>query len=152
MSGFRCRVLIIDSIVENQEATPNFREDLENAMHTEIRKANAIAEIATPERCHILEVANDSGDESVSIARARVEVGVTTSLHCLKGVSERYVIVAGVGRVELAGLDPATVSAGDVIRIPPNTPQRISNIGTTDLVFYCVCTPPFNPNCYEPLE
>lgn len=121
-------------------------------MHTEVLKANAILEIDTQERCHILEVANDSGDESVSIARARVEVGVTTSLHRLRGVSERYVIVSGVGRVELAGLEPVEVSVGDVVRIPPGTPQRIANIGTSDLVFYCVCTPPFNPNCYEPLE
>jgi mannose-6-phosphate isomerase-like protein (cupin superfamily) len=127
-------------------------KDQESTMRTEIRKANAIAEIETQERCHILEVANDSGDESVSIARARIEVGVTTFLHCLRGVSERYVIVAGVGRVELADLDPVEVCAGDVVRIPPDTPQRITNIGVSDLVFYCVCTPPFNPIYYKPLE
>jgi mannose-6-phosphate isomerase-like protein (cupin superfamily) len=121
-------------------------------MRTEILKVNENAEFETQERCHILEVANDSGDESVSIARARVNVGVTTAWHCLKGVSEIYVIVAGAGRVELAELDPAEVSAGDVVRIPPETPQRITNIGTSDLVFYCVCTPPFTPDCYEPIE
>ncbi len=121
-------------------------------MRAEIRTENTFPEIETQERCHILEVANDSGDELVSIARARVEVGVTTSLHCLRGISERYVIVAGVGRVELAGLDPVEVSAGDVVRIPPDTPQRISNIGIGELIFYCICTPPFHPNCYEPLE
>lgn len=121
-------------------------------MRAEILKANAIAEIETQERCHILEVANDSGDDSVSIARARVEVGVTTSLHCLRGVAERYVIVAGVGRVELAELDPVEVSAGDVVRIPPDTPQRITNMGTSDLIFYCICTPPFKPDCYESFE
>jgi mannose-6-phosphate isomerase-like protein (cupin superfamily) len=121
-------------------------------MHPEVRKGKAFAENETSERCYILEVANDSGDEVVSIARARVEAGVTTSLHRLRGISERYVIVAGVGRVEVAGLDPENVSAGDVVRIPPGTPQRISNIGAGDLIFYCVCTPPFHPDCYEPLE
>jgi hypothetical protein len=59
-------------------------------MRAEIRNANAREEFASPERCHILEVANDSGDESVSIARARVEVGKATSLHCLKGISENH--------------------------------------------------------------
>lgn len=121
-------------------------------MRAEIRKANEKEEIETRERCHIQELANDSGDESVSIARARVEAGVSTSLHRLRGVSERYIIVAGVGRVELAGLDPVEVSAGDVVRIPPDTPQRITNIRTTDLIFYCVCTPPFNATAYESLE
>ena len=121
-------------------------------MRAEIRKATASEEVKTQERCYILDVANDSGDEFVSIARARVEAGVTTALHCLRGVSERYVIVAGVGRVELGGLDPFEVSAGDVVRIPPDTPQRITNIGASDLTFYCVCTPPFNPNCYAHLE
>lgn len=121
-------------------------------MRAEIRKANTIGEIETQERCHILEVANDSGDKTVSIARARVEPGVTTSLHRLRGVAERYIIVAGVGRVEVAGLEPTEVGPGDVVRIPPDTSQRITNIGTTDLVFYCVCTPPFTPDCYEALE
>lgn len=125
---------------------------MEKIMRAEILKANVIAEIETQERCHILEVANDFGDDSVSIARARVEVGVTTSLHCLRGVAERYVIVAGVGRVELAEIDPVEVSAGDVVRIPPDTPQRITNIGTSDLIFYCICTPPFKPDCYESIE
>jgi mannose-6-phosphate isomerase-like protein (cupin superfamily) len=121
-------------------------------MRAEIRKANAINETGTQERCHILEVANDSGDEMVSIARAGVEPGMTTARHRLRGVAERYIIVAGAGRVELAGLEPTEVMPGDVVRIPPDTSQRITNIGTADLVFYCVCTPPFTPDCYETLE
>lgn len=120
-------------------------------MHAEIKKATASEEVKTQERCYILEVANDSGDEFVSIVRARVKVGVTTALHRLRGIFERYVIIAGVGCVELDGLDPIEVSTGDVVRIPPETPQRITNIGDSDLIFYCVCTPPFNPDSYTPL-
>lgn len=121
-------------------------------MLAEIRKADAIKEIKTEERCFLLEVANDLGDELVSIARARVEPGVTTALHRLKGVSERYVIVAGVGSVEIDRRLPAEVVPGDIVRIPSDVPQRITNIGSRDLIFYCVCTPPFNPNCYESLD
>ena len=121
-------------------------------MRPEIREADASREVETQERCYILEIANDPGDEFVSIARARVEAGVTTVLHALRGISERYVIVAGTGRVEIAGLDPAEVSPGDIVRIPPDTPQRITNIGGGDLVFYCVCTPRFKPECYVSLE
>jgi mannose-6-phosphate isomerase-like protein (cupin superfamily) len=76
---------------------------------------------------------------------------MTTSLHRLRGVSDGYGIVAGIGRVELGGLGPAEVSAGDVVRIPSDTPQRITSIGASDLVFYCVCTPALTPSGYESL-
>lgn len=121
-------------------------------MRAEVRKVTAGKEVVTEERCRILEVANDAGDEFVSIARATVEVGATTALHCLKGISERYLIVAGVGRAELGGNEFVEVSVGDVVRIPPETAQRITNIGADDLVFYCICTPPFNQKCYVSLE
>jgi mannose-6-phosphate isomerase-like protein (cupin superfamily) len=121
-------------------------------VRAEVRKATAVEEIESQERCYVTEVANDSGDEFVAIARVRVEAEVTTALHCLKGVSERYLILAGVGGIELSGLSPVEVAGGDVVRIPPDTPQRIHNIGASDLIFYCVCTPPFNSICYEGLE
>jgi len=121
-------------------------------MEAGVRKGGATPEFNTLERCHVLEVANDPGDEFVSIARARVEPGVSTALHSLKGVAERYVIVAGTGRAEVGVLDPVDVAQGDVVRIPPGTPQRITNIGSGDLVFYCVCTPPFRADCYQALE
>jgi mannose-6-phosphate isomerase-like protein (cupin superfamily) len=117
-------------------------------MRAEIRKATATTEFATPERCHITEIANDTGDTAASIARARVEPGVTTAWHLLKGIDERYIIIAGNGRVEIGDHAPVDVSIGDVVRIPANTHQRITNTGANDLVFYAVCTPPFNPGCY----
>jgi mannose-6-phosphate isomerase-like protein (cupin superfamily) len=121
-------------------------------MKAEVLKGASKKEIETQERCNILEVANDSGDEFVSIARARVGIGVATALHSLRGVAERYIIISGVGRVELGRHDPIEVAEGDVVRIPPDTPQRIINIGAEDLVFYCICTPPFHPDCYQVLE
>jgi mannose-6-phosphate isomerase-like protein (cupin superfamily) len=121
-------------------------------MLAEVRKKNVAIEFPTAERCHVTEIANDSGDEYVSIARARVEPGVITAWHKLTGVSERYIIVSGKGRVELDDLEPIDVSAGDVVRIPADTSQRISNIGGSDLVFYAVCTPPFEAGCYVNLE
>jgi mannose-6-phosphate isomerase-like protein (cupin superfamily) len=121
-------------------------------MHAQVRKTALNQEFQTPERCYILEVSNDNNDECVSIARARVEPGVTTALHYLQGVAERYVITAGAGRMEVGGMDPQEVAAGDVVIIPPDTSQRITNIGNEDLIFYCICTPPFKPDCYKSLE
>ncbi len=121
-------------------------------MKSGIKRGTEAGEFEAQERCYISEIANDSGDELVSIARARIKPGVTTSWHRLKGVSERYIIIAGKGIVEIEGLDKANISEGDVVRIPSETPQRLTNIGKTDLVFYCVCSPPFTRGCYEALE
>ena len=121
-------------------------------MRAEVKKASAAIEFPTRELCHITEVANDSGDQDISIARARVEPGVTTAWHKLNGVDERYIIVSGEGRVEMNDLVPVDVSAGDVARIPAGTAQRISNTGQIDLVFYAVCSPPFKDGCYVSLE
>jgi len=38
------------------------------------------------------------------------------------------------------------------VRIPAGIRQRITNIGTQDLVFYAVCAPPFQQSLYVNLE
>ena len=121
-------------------------------MLAEIKQANLAREFDTAERCYITEVANDAGDELVSIARARVEPGVTTAWHKLDGITERYIIVSGNGRVEVDALGATEVLPGDVVRIPANKAQRITNTGQDDLVFYAVCAPPFQQNSYVNLE
>jgi mannose-6-phosphate isomerase-like protein (cupin superfamily) len=45
----------------------------------------------------------------------------------------------------------APVGPGAIVVIPAGTPQQITNPGTTDLVFHCICTPRFTPGCYEAL-
>ena len=121
-------------------------------MRAEIKLQDDALEYETDERCHILEIANDAADEQVSIARARVEPGVTTAWHSLEGISERYIIVSGRGRVEIGDLEPVDVGPGDVVRIPPGCRQRIANRGDEDLVFYAVCVPPFRFDAYINLE
>src|SRR5215208_1675498 len=112
-------------------------------MKAEIRGAELSKEFQTAENCFILEVANDAGDADLSIARARVLPGTTTEWHRVMDTDERYVIVHGQGRVEVGDLPPTLVGEGDVVRIPANVPQRITNVGEDDLVFFCVCSPRF---------
>lgn len=112
----------------------------------------ATPEYYLEERCHITEWWNSPHDRAISVARARVEPGVTTRLHRLKGVTERYVILEGVGRVEVGGLTPQRVGSGDVIVIPPGTPQRITNTGNSDLIFLAICTPRFTQDIYEDID
>lgn len=110
------------------------------------------SEFWTPERCYIVEASNSLDDPEVSIARARVEPGVTTRWHRVNGSAERYYILEGVGVVEAGDLPPTEVSPGDVVLIPPSCRQRIKNVGSSDLVFLAVCTPRFSDSAYEDLE
>jgi len=121
-------------------------------MKSVIRRFDPGSEYATPERCHIMELSNSPDDPELSIARARVEPGVTTRWHRLVETAERYCIISGTGLVETGVLPAREVAPGDVVIIPPACRQRISNTGTEDLVFLAVCTPRFTPECYEDLE
>ena len=121
-------------------------------MRSEVKQGDASLEYETDERCHIIEVANDSGDEQLSIARARVDAGVTTAWHRLDGISERYIIVSGKGLVEVEDIEATRVEPGDVVRIPAGKAQRIANTGDEQLIFYAVCVPPFSEQAYINLE
>ncbi len=110
------------------------------------------SEYPTDERCSILESWNRPGDPAVSVARARVAPGESTRPHRLRGVIERYVIVEGQGAVTLGDAAEKRVVPGDIVVIPAGVSQSIRNTGPRDLVFYCVCTPRFTPDCYESLD
>jgi len=104
------------------------------------------------EGCHILELFNTEIDNSVSIARARVEPGVETKLHRLEGIEERYLIQSGQGLATIGDASSFTVKRNDVITITANTPQKIKNIGNDDLIFLAICTPRFTPQAYYECE
>lgn len=111
----------------------------------------ASTEFFTPEQCWIVELWNDVSDPAVSVARARVEVGVTTQLHLLRCVGERYIILSGRGLARISGR-AEEVGPGDVVVIRPGESQQILNVGETDLIFHCICTPRLTEDCYEALE
>ncbi|MFA5983725.1 MAG: cupin domain-containing protein [Methylococcaceae bacterium] len=121
-------------------------------MKEEIRPIDLSLEFDTPEHCYITELSNTASDPSVSIARARVAVGVTTRWHRLLGITERYVMIAGKGLVEIGQLPPQTVYPGDVVIIPPLCRQRISNIGEQELIFLAICSPRFTQLAYEDID
>jgi mannose-6-phosphate isomerase-like protein (cupin superfamily) len=116
-------------------------------------RANAEAqEYFFAEGCFITELSNSADDPEVSIARARLEPGKTTRWHHLQDTGERYVMLQGVGLVEVGDLPPQRVVAGDVVVIPPLTRQRISNTGAGDLIFLAICCPRFTEAVYVDLE
>ena len=121
-------------------------------MNGKILHFNEDSEFFIDEGCHIVEMLQSDTDQEVSIARARLEPGRTTRWHCLYSITERYVILAGQGRVEIGNLKAQTVSIGDVVFIPPGCRQRITNTGNDDLLFLAICSPPFTPKSYTDLD
>lgn len=120
-------------------------------MKSEIVPKAAKAEVATEERCFIMEAWNDPRDPEVSLARARVPRGVATELHRLD-VDERYIVIEGRGRMEIEGTPSREIGPGDVALVPAGKAQRIANVGDGDLLFHCVCTPRFEPRHYHSCE
>ena len=117
-----------------------------------IEPFRAGTEFYTDERCYITELHNSNADEACSIARARVEPGVTTHLHRLQDTIERYVILEGVAVVSVGDSGPAEVRPMDVVNIAAGTAQSITNTGDCDLVFLCICTPRFRVQHYIDLS
>ena len=113
--------------------------------------ADAKGESWTDERCYITELHNTSASPEASLALARVEPGVTTQLHRLDGVCERYIVRRGEGILEVDG-QRQLLGNGDQAVIPAGTAQRIENTGSGDLEFYCLCVPRFLPSSYVNLE
>jgi mannose-6-phosphate isomerase-like protein (cupin superfamily) len=107
------------------------------------------AEFPIDEGCFITELSNSKQDADLSIARARVPVGVTTEWHHLRDTVERYLILQGKGCVEIGDLPATEVGPDDVVLIPANCRQRIANTGDNDLLFLVFCTPRFRPACYQ---
>lgn len=95
------------------------------------------------ERCYITELHNTGLDPGCSVARARLEPGVTTKLHRVQDTIERYVIIEGEGEVEIDGGAPQAVCPMDIVNIAAGAVQRITNTGARDLIFLCICTPRF---------
>jgi len=108
-------------------------------------------EFWTSERCYITELHNSDASPEASVALARVEPGVTTQLHRLDGICERYILRKGEGVLEVDGVRQR-LRTGDQAVIPAGAAQRIENTGDADLEFYCLCTPRFIPASYVDLE
>ena len=96
----------------------------------------------TDELCHIAECLNHVADGSLSIARARVEPGVTTRWHLLEGE----------GLVEVGDSLSEIVRSNEIVVTPPGVRQRIQNTGTAEGVFLALCTPRFQQSAYRDVE
>ncbi len=117
-------------------------------MNDPIKRFDLSQEYFFEEGCYIVETSNSELDPDLSIVRARVSPGKQTKWHALVDTTERYVILKGIGIVEVGEYPPSAVKTGDVVLIPPGTRQRILNNGTVDLEFLAVCSPRFKRENY----
>jgi len=78
-------------------------------------------------------------DGNYSLAYAVLVPGAKSLKHKL-ATDEVYFILSGRGEMHIND-ETAQVSFGDVIDIPPNSVQRIKNIGNSDLSFLCLVSP-----------
>jgi mannose-6-phosphate isomerase-like protein (cupin superfamily) len=78
-----------------------------------------------------------------SLAEATLDPGGETAEHYHPRAEELYYFVAGEGRMRLDE-DEAPVAAGDCVVIPPGTPHKLWNSGSTPLVLLCCCAPAYS--------
>jgi len=102
------------------------------------------------ERIFVTELMNAPEEPGLSLAKFRVEEGVTTQLHSI-GVQEWYIIESGTGIMNVDG-NRFDVTTGDCFKIEPHQPQQIENTGSADLVFQSICIPRWQPDTYKNLE
>ncbi len=100
------------------------------------------------EGCHIIEILNKSSHPDISISQARVEPHSTTEIHYLKDTVEIYYILSGSGTAYIDD-QQIPVKSGDLIHIPKDINQYISNKSDVDLVFLCICTPRWKEEIYK---
>ncbi len=80
--------------------------------------------------------------ERQSLAEAVVPVGGCTTEHFHATSEEIYYILSGAGEMRVEG-ETFAVKAGDAIALRPGTIHKIWNRGDCDLVFLCLCVPPY---------
>jgi mannose-6-phosphate isomerase-like protein (cupin superfamily) len=123
-----------------------------DCMGIRLEKYDSGKEYFFEEGCFITELSNSEAYPEVSVARARVESGKTTKWHALESITERYLILEGQGRAEVGDSEAQLLEKGDMLIIPANTRQRITNVGNEDLIFLAICSPRFTKSAYRQLE
>lgn len=80
----------------------------------------------------------------VRISRYRVAPGKSVTMHVHTGKAEYWVIVAGVGVVQV-GDRSFEVRPGDVVHTPPTIPHGLTATGSEPLVFLNIVQPTGEP-------
>jgi mannose-6-phosphate isomerase-like protein (cupin superfamily) len=83
------------------------------------------------------------GNKNASLAKAVVPPGRSTFFHSHAQSEEMYFFLSGKGKMTLAD-ENFMVKSGDTVLIAPGQAHSVTNSGTEDLVFLCVCAPAYS--------
>lgn len=86
------------------------------------------------------------GSQQHSVAQITLTPGTASRLHFHPIAEESYYILAGIGRVFIAG-EARHVAQGDTVAIPAGIVHQIANESERDLVFLAICVPAWTPEC-----
>jgi mannose-6-phosphate isomerase-like protein (cupin superfamily) len=84
--------------------------------------------------------------ESFSLAYAEIH---ESKLHKHRRATEIYIVVEGNGTLFL-GDEQIEISKGDVVKIPPNTPHKVTSDGWVKI--FVLSYPPWSEDDHEVLE
>lgn len=83
------------------------------------------------------------GEGGMSLAEATLPPGRETIPHRHPQSEELYHVLAGAGTMRLEGKS-LDLRPGDTVRIAPGALHSVANAGEEDLVFLCLCHPPYS--------
>lgn len=110
----------------------------------EIVNRNRAKPFITKDTAEIREILSPSNSsiKKQSLAEAKLAPGKTTEEHYHVQMEEIYYVLRGKGKMTIEE-EVREVKAGDAIVILPGKRHRLGNIGNSDLVFLCCCTPAY---------
>jgi len=62
--------------------------------------------------------------------------------HQLIGSHEIYIFTEGNGKIFIKN-ESQKIKSGDMVVVPPGATQHVENLGSADLQFYCIVSPPW---------
>lgn len=110
----------------------------------EIVSRSRVKPFITKDTAEIREILapGNSSIKNQSFAEAKVAPGKATEEHYHVRMEEIYYVLRGKGKMIMDG-EVRDVKTGDGIAILPGSRHRIKNVGTSDLVFLCCCSPAY---------
>lgn len=110
-----------------------------------IKKRGECPELRAMDGCRLRELLhpkNDPIEQSFSLAWARLEPGESSRPHRLLRQTEVYHVLAGTGRMHIAG-ETGMIGPGDSVHIPAGAEQWVENTGACALEFLAIVGPPW---------